>query len=170
MSHTAKNPTLGRQAAPRKALLISQSNALIKHKRIVTTIAKAKALARFVAPIITKARNRSLKDFNHAHLLAFHTLRDKKSVHVLFNDVVPKVQERPGGYTRVIKLSQTRKGDSAQQALIELVDYNTLFKKAKKGKRKRQKASSKNIAKGSATNQENQQELPKSNPRISSSR
>ena len=138
MAHTAKNKKLGRNMAARKALLISQCNALIKHKRIITTVAKAKALARFIAPVITGARKRSLKNVNHAYRTAFRLLRNhKESVSLLFNDVLPRIQSRPGGYTRIIKLDRFRKGDGSQEALIEFVDFNTLLQKGKKVKTRR---------------------------------
>ena len=137
MPHTAKNKTLGRKAAARKALLIGQSNALLQQRRIVTTIIKAKTLARFIAPIITGARNRSVKDVNHAYRQAFSKLRNKKSVQTLFNQVLPQIKNRQGGYTRVIKLSKYQKGDGASRALIELVDFNPLLSKTKKTKTRR---------------------------------
>jgi large subunit ribosomal protein L17 len=136
MAHTAKNKTLGRKAEPRRAMLVGQSNALFAHKKMKTTLAKAKSLARFVAPIITKARVRSTKDLNHAHRQAFSTLKNKRAVFCLFNEVLPQVKERPGGYTRIIKLGQ-RKGDAAHMAFIELVDFNTLFQKSKKSTTRR---------------------------------
>ena len=137
MAHTAKNKTLGRKAGARRALLIGQSNALLQHKRIITTTAKAKALARFVAPIITGARSRVAKDVNHAHRQAFDKLRNKRTVQTLFNEVLPKVKDRPGGYTRVIKLSVCQRGDGASRSLIELVDFNPLLAKVKKTKTRR---------------------------------
>ncbi len=145
MAHTAKNRTLGRKAAPRKALLTNQTNALLIHKRITTTLAKAKALARHIAPIITRARNRAKIDLDHAHRQAFSALCNKKSTSVLFNEILTQIHDRPGGYTRIIKLG-TRSGDATNMALIELVDFNNLYQRNKKNKtrRSRRKATKKN--------------------------
>ncbi len=137
MVHTVKNKSLGRKAEARKALLVNQSNALIQKKRIITTLVKAKVLARFIAPIITKARNRSAVNIDHAYRQVFAILRNKYSTQTLFNEILPKVQTRPGGYTRIIKLSALQKGDGAQKALIELVDFNKLLQKAPKLKTRR---------------------------------
>lgn len=136
MPHTSKNPTLGRKAAPRKALLVSQSNSLLRHKRIITTLVKTKALARYVAPIITHARTHAKRDVNHAYRHAFASLRDKKVVQMLFTEILPAIKERQGGYTRIVKMGK-RKGDNAKMALIELVDFNKLFQKTRKIKTRR---------------------------------
>ena len=119
MRHQKKGFKLGRTSAHRKATLQALSNALIAHKRITTTMTKAKALRMYVEPII----NRAKEDSMHNRRQVFRALQDKESVKELFGDVATKIADRPGGYTRVIKLGQ-RAGDSAEMAIIELVDYN----------------------------------------------
>ena len=143
MVHTPKNATLGRKAAPRKALLTGQCNDLLQHKKIVTTHAKAKALARNIAPIITHARKYAKINLNHAYRFAFDRLHNKKSVTILFNDILPAVKNRAGGYTRILKMGR-RKGDAAKMSFIELVDFNTTYTKVKhvKTRRGRKKAKS----------------------------
>lgn len=136
MVHTPKNATLGRKAAPRKALLTGQCNALLQHKKIVTTHAKAKALARNIAPIITHARKYAKINLNHAYRFAFDRLHNKRSVTILFNDILPAVKNRAGGYTRILKMGR-RKGDAAKMSFIELVDFNTTYTKVKRVKTRR---------------------------------
>ena len=136
MVHTPKNATLGRKAAPRKALLRGQCNDLLQHKKIVTTHAKAKALARNIAPIITHARKYANINLNHAYRFAFDRLHNKKSVTILFNDILPAVKNRAGGYTRILKMGR-RKGDAAKMSFIELVDFNTTYIKVKRVKTRR---------------------------------
>ena len=120
MRHQVKTNKLGRTNAHRKATLAALSSALIEHKRIKTTLAKAKALRSFVEPIIT----RSLEDTTHNRRQAFRRLRNKQAVTELFTEVAGQISdERKGGYTRIIKLGQ-REGDNAEMAVIELVDYN----------------------------------------------
>ena len=136
MVHTPKNATLGRKAAPRKALLTGQCNDLLQHKKIVTTHAKAKALARNIAPIITHARKYAKINLNHAYRFAFDCLHNKKSVTILFNDILPAVKNRAGGYTRILKMGR-RKGDGAKMSFIELVDFNTTYIKVKSIKTRR---------------------------------
>ena len=101
----------------------NMASSLIEHKRITTTLAKAKALRMYVEPLITKAKN----DTTHSRRTVFSYLQNKETVTELFRDVVAKVGDRPGGYTRIIKLSN-RMGDNAEMAMIELVDYNTVYK------------------------------------------
>jgi large subunit ribosomal protein L17 len=119
MRHQKKGFKLGRTSAHRKATLKALSNALILHKRITTTITKAKALRMFVEPII----NRAKEDSTLNRRQAFRHLQDKESIKELFGDIAGKISDRPGGYTRIVKLGQ-RAGDSAEMAIIELVDYN----------------------------------------------
>ena len=119
MRHGKKFNHLGRKSAHRKALLRNLSIALFTHKRINTTLAKAKALRVYAEPLITKSKNNS----THSRRVVFSKLQDKDSVNELFTTVAPKVASRPGGYTRIIKTG-FRKGDGAEMAMIELVDFN----------------------------------------------
>lgn len=119
MRHQKKGFKLGRTSAHRKATLKALSNALILHKRITTTITKAKALRMFVEPIINRAKDDSTLNRRQA----FRHLQDKESIKELFGDIAEKISDRPGGYTRIVKLGQ-RAGDSTEMAIIELVDYN----------------------------------------------
>ncbi len=119
MRHQKNRHKLGRTKAHRKRTLQALSGALIEHKRIRTTEAKAKALRPFIEPLITRAR----QDTQHNRRQVFRRLQNKWAVDALFNDVAVEVGERPGGYTRVIKLGR-RPGDAARMAMIELVDYN----------------------------------------------
>jgi large subunit ribosomal protein L17 len=124
MRHGKKNNHLGRTDSHRKAMLANMASSLIKHKRISTTLAKAKALRMYVEPMITKSKT----DTTHSRRIVFSYLQDKDSVTELFRDVAAKVANRPGGYTRIIKLNN-RLGDNAEMALIELVDYNEVYGK-----------------------------------------
>jgi len=124
MRHGKKVNHLGRTASHRKAMLANMATSLIKAKRIVTTLAKAKALRTYVEPIITKSKN----DTTHSRRTVFAYLQDKEVVTILFREVAEKVANRPGGYTRIIKLNN-RLGDNAEMALIELVDYNEVYGK-----------------------------------------
>ena len=124
MRHGDKINNLGRTASHRNALLINLSCQLFEHKKIVTTLAKAKALRPFVEPLITKAKENT----THQRRLVFSRLQDKVAVKELFDVISPKVASRPGGYTRVIKLGK-RVGDNAELAMIELVDYNEIYGK-----------------------------------------
>ncbi len=119
MRHRRKVHKLGRKAEHRKALLSNLAVSLIMHKRIKTTLPKAKALRQFVEPLITRAK----EDTTHNRRIAFRYLKNKYAVTELFREVAKKAEERPGGYTRILKLG-FRKGDGAEMALIELVDYN----------------------------------------------
>lgn len=135
MRHGKKVIHLGRKTAHRKSMLANMSCSLIEHKRINTTVTKAKALKQFIEPIITKSKS----DTTHNRRLAFSSLRDKTAVSELFREVASKVGDRPGGYTRIIKLGN-RLGDNADMAMIELVDFNEVYKtegKAKKKSRRR---------------------------------
>ncbi|AUC82310.1 50S ribosomal protein L17 [Lacinutrix sp. Bg11-31] len=130
MRHGKKVNHLGRQTAHRKAMLANMASSLIEHKRINTTVAKAKALRGFVEPMITKAKN----DTTHNRRLVFSKLRQKEAVTELFRDVAAKIGDRPGGYTRIIKLGN-RLGDNADMAMIELVDYNEIYNADNKAKK-----------------------------------
>ena len=124
MRHGDKINNLSRTASHRKALLSNLACQLIEYKKIVTTLAKAKALRTYVEPIITKAKDNT----THQHRVVFSYLQDKEAVTELFSTVSEKIAGRPGGYTRIIKLG-TRVGDNAEQALIELVDFNEIYGK-----------------------------------------
>lgn len=151
MRHGKKHNHLGRTDSHRKAMLANMASSLIEHKRITTTLAKAKALRVYVEPIITKSKN----DTTHSRRTVFSYLQNKDAVTVLFREVAEKVANRPGGYTRIIKL-ENRLGDNAEMALIELVDYNTTYTSgtaaapAKKATRRRG-GSGKGKAAGAAT-------------------
>ena len=131
MRHGKKFNHLGRKAAHRKAMLSNMACSLIEHKRIKTTLAKAKALRVFVEPLITKSKN----DTTHSRRTVFSYLKQKEAVTELFGDISSKVADRPGGYTRIIKLNN-RLGDNAQMAYIELVDYNETYITDKPKKKK----------------------------------
>ncbi len=129
MRHGDKQNNLSRTASHRKALLRNLGCQLIEHKRISTTLAKAKALRTWIEPIITKTKNTATKEtIMHNHRVAFSYLNDKAAVKELFTVVAPKVASRPGGYTRIIKLG-ARVGDNAEMAMIELVDFNEIYGK-----------------------------------------
>jgi len=113
---------LSRPAAHRKALLANLAKSLIRHRRINTTVAKAKALRKFIEPILTKAKT----DTTHTRRVIFSYFQDKVPVKELFSEIAPKIMDRPGGYTRIIRLGN-RLGDNAEMCMIELVDYNELF-------------------------------------------
>lgn len=141
MRHGYKINHLGRTASHRKAMLSNMATSLILNKRITTTVAKAKALRKYVEPLITKAKD----DTTHSRRTVFAYLHNKESVKELFGEVAAKVSERPGGYTRIIKMSDVRLGDNAEMCLIELVDFNDLYTKegsAKKAKTRRSRRSS----------------------------
>ncbi len=129
MRHGKKINHLGRTHSHRAALLSNMAASLILHKRINTTVAKAKALRKYVEPIIT----RSKEDSTHSRRMVFSYLQDKFAVAELFREVAPKVAERPGGYTRIIKL-ENRPGDNAEMCMMELVDFNEIYTGSGKGK------------------------------------
>ena len=131
MRHGKKINHLGRKTAHRKAMLANMACSLIEHKRINTTVAKAKALKQFVEPLVTKSK----EDTTHNRRLVFAKLRQKEFVAELFRDVAPKIGDRPGGYTRIIKLGN-RLGDNADMAMIEFVDYNEVYNLTKPEKKK----------------------------------
>jgi large subunit ribosomal protein L17 len=130
MRHGKKINHLGRQTAHRKSMLANMACSLIEHKRINTTVAKAKALKQFVEPMITKSK----EDTTHNRRIVMARLRQKDAVTELFRDVAAKIADRPGGYTRIIKLGN-RLGDNADMAMIELVDYNELYNAVKPEKK-----------------------------------
>jgi len=119
MRHGKKFNHLGRKAAHRKAMLSNMACSLIKSKRIKTTLAKAKALRKYIEPLMTKSKN----DTTHSRRVVFSYLKQKEVITELFGDIAQKIINRPGGYTRILKLGN-RLGDNAQMAYIELVDYN----------------------------------------------
>jgi len=122
MRHGKKFNHLGRTASHRKAMLSNMASSLILHKRINTTVAKAKALRKYVEPLITKAKT----DTTHSRRIAFSYLQDKVSVQELFGPIAEKISSRPGGYTRIIKTG-IRLGDNAEMCMMELVDFNELL-------------------------------------------
>ena len=122
MRHGKKIIKLGRKSAHRKAMLANMAVSLFEHKRITTTSTKAKALKIFIEPLITKSKN----DCIHNRRLCFSKLRNKLGVQILFDEISKKVANRPGGYTRIIKLGN-RMGDNASMSMIELVDFNTIY-------------------------------------------
>ena len=122
MRHGKKINHLGRKTAHRKSMLANMACSLIEHKRINTTVAKAKALKQFIEPLVTKSKN----DTTHNRRIVFSRLRQKQAVAILFRDVSAKIGDRPGGYTRIIKLGN-RLGDNADMAMIEFVDYNEIY-------------------------------------------
>ncbi len=122
MRHGKKYNHLGRKAGHRKALLKNLANALIEHKRINTTLAKAKALRRYIEPLVTKSKTNS----THSRRVVFSYLQNKESVNELFSTVADKIANRPGGYLRIIKTGY-RKGDAAEMAMIEFVDFNEIY-------------------------------------------
>ena len=135
MRHGKKFNHLGRKTAHRRAMLANMACSLIEHKRINTTLAKAKAVRQFVEPLITKSK----ADTTHNRRVVFSYLRDKYAVTELFREVATKVADRPGGYLRIIKLGN-RQGDNADMAMVELVDYNEIYNpnnKKKKSTRRR---------------------------------
>ena len=131
MRHGKKVNHLSRTSSHRKAMLANMACSLIEHKRINTTIAKAKALKKFVEPLITKSKS----DTTHSRRMVFKSLRSKQGAAELFRDIAPKIADRPGGYTRIIKLG-SRLGDNAEMAMIELVDFNELLLESKAPKKK----------------------------------
>lgn len=122
MRHGKKFNHLGRKTAHRKAMLSNMACSLIEHKSINTTIAKAKALRGFVEPLITKSKN----DSTHSRRIVFSNLQNKEAVTELFREIAPKVADRPGGYTRIIRTGY-RLGDNAEMCMIELVDFNEIY-------------------------------------------
>jgi len=135
MRHNKKLNHLGRTSSHRKAMLSNMANSLIFHKRISTTVAKAKALRIYVEPLITKAKD----DSTHSRRIVFESLKSKTAVAMLFREVAEKVGDRPGGYTRILKTGN-RIGDNADMCIIELVDFNENMLAAKESKAKATKS------------------------------
>lgn len=155
MRHQNKINQLGRTASHRKAMLANMASSLIEHKRISTTVAKAKALRGYIEPLITKSKN----DTTHSRRMVFSKLQNKYAVSELFREVAPKVADRPGGYTRIIKTG-FRQGDAAEMCIIELVDFNDMYSSgenkaaAKKTRRSRRGGSTKAKAETKSTTEE----------------
>lgn len=145
MRHGKKVNHLSRQTGHRKSMLANMACSLIEHKRIITTVAKAKALKQFVEPLVTKSK----EDTTHNRRIVFAYIRNKYAVTELFREVAAKVGDRPGGYTRIIKMGN-RLGDNADMAMIELVDFNELYnggkKEEKKGRTRRAKKTTAPVA------------------------
>ena len=146
MRHNKKFNHLGRTASHRASLLANMASSLIMHKRITTTLAKAKALKKYVEPLITRSKN----DTTTSRRVVFRYLQDKYAVKELFGDIAAKVADRPGGYTRVIKLG-TRQGDAASIAFIELVDFDENMAKTPKVEKKTRRSRSKKATTAPAT-------------------
>ena len=146
MRHGKKFNHLSRKAPHRKSMLSNMASSLILHKKIETTVAKAKALRKYIEPILTRSKT----DTTHSRRTVFSLLNNKESVTELFNNVSEKIASRPGGYTRIIKTG-FRLGDNAEMCVIELVDYNTLLlgsddkEKASKSRRRRRKKSTASV-------------------------
>ncbi|MDZ4715247.1 MAG: 50S ribosomal protein L17 [Cytophagales bacterium] len=142
MRHGKKNNHLGRKKAHRDAMLSNMASSLLVHKRITTTVAKAKELRKYVEPLITKAKTDSM----HSRRIVFSYLQNKESIKALFGEVATRTSERPGGYTRIIKLGDVRLGDNAEMCMMELVDFNDIYKTGEataKGKTRRSRSSKK---------------------------
>ena len=153
MRHRNKNKTLSRKSGHRKSMLSNMGCSLIMHKRIKTTLAKAKVLKQFIEPVITRSKT----DTTHSRRIVFSYLQNKHSVRELFDEVSQRISDRPGGYTRIIKLGN-RLGDNANLCLIELIDFNQFTKESDAdtaGKKKtRRRRKSKNKAPDSSKNTE----------------
>ena len=135
MRHRKKVIKLGRKTAHRKAMLANMASSLIEHKRINTTLTKAKALKIFIEPLVTKSKT----DDTHNRRICFSKLRNKVAVKILFDEVAKKIGNRPGGYTRIIKLGN-RMGDNASMAMIEFVDYNEIYSQNNTSKEKKKES------------------------------
>ena len=127
MRHGKKINHLGRTTAHRHAMLSNMASSLILHKRVTTTVAKAKALRQYVEPLLTRAKD----DTTHSRRTVFASLQNKESLKELYGEVAGRIANRPGGYTRILKLSATRSGDNADMCIIELVDFNDTLLEAK---------------------------------------
>ncbi len=136
MRHGKKDNHLGRTKSHRDAMLSNMASSLLLNKRITTTVAKAKELRKYVEPLITRAKT----DTTHSRRVVFSYLQNKESIQSLFGEVATRTADRPGGYTRIIKLGDARLGDAAEMCMMELVDFNDIYKKDgadKKGKTRR---------------------------------
>ncbi len=159
MRHNKKFNHLGRQAAHRNSMLANMAVSLIKHKKINTTLAKAKELRKFVEPLITKSK----EDTTNSRRVVFSQLQNKEAVTLLFGEISSRVADRPGGYTRILKTG-FRLGDAAQMCFIELVDYNENMLKAKSEKKaaKTRRGGKKSAAKAETVEATPVEEAPKS--------
>jgi large subunit ribosomal protein L17 len=135
MRHRVKGRKLNRTESHRNALMRNMATSLFKHKRIKTTLAKAKEARGYVEHLITKAKKNDL----HARRVVMQDIQEKDVINELFNEIVPKIGDRPGGYTRVVKLG-TRSGDAAAMAILELVDYNDVINKKEESKKEKREA------------------------------
>jgi large subunit ribosomal protein L17 len=156
MRHGKKFNHLGRKVGHRRALLSNMSNSLIEHKRINTTLAKAKALRVYIEPLITKAKANT----THARRTVFSYLQNKEAVHELFSTVREKVGDRPGGYVRVIRTG-VRPGDGAETAMIELVDFNTVYTAGGDAKSASKRRTRRGRGKGAGTDAAKAETAPK---------
>ena len=159
MRHRVKGRKLGRTASHRAALLSALATSLLKHKRIKTTLAKAKETRGYVETLITKARKGDL----HNQRQVMSLIHDKEVVKELFSEIVPKIGDRPGGYTRVVKIG-SRKGDAARMAIIELVDYNEVVNKAAEEKKEAKEESKGKEEKVEENKEEAKEAKPKNKP------
>lgn len=156
MRHNKSINHLGRKTGHRKAMLANMATSLIMHKRIETTLAKAKALRVYVEPLITKSKD----DSTHSRRMVFSYLKDKEGVKELFRTVAPKVGDRPGGYTRILKVG-FRQGDAAEMAMIELVDFNEAMLASAAPKKDEKKTTRRSRAKKADTPAVKEQEASK---------
>ncbi|HCP40885.1 MAG TPA: 50S ribosomal protein L17, partial [Cryomorphaceae bacterium] len=146
MRHGKKVNHLSRTASHRKAMLANMASSLVKHKRITTTVAKAKALRVYLEPMVTKAKVNS----THNRRVVFSYLKDKEAIKELFDVISAKVQDRPGGYLRIVKLP-FRPSDGAEMAMVEFVDFNEIYSNAKEGKADKSKTRRSRKRKGSGS-------------------
>src|SRR5690554_6945151 len=153
MRHGKKTKSLGRKSAHRKAMLANMACSLIEHKRINTTVAKAKALRVYLEPLLTKSKT----DSTHSRRVVFSYLQDKNAITELYREIAPKIADRPGGYLRIIRLGN-RLGDNAEMCMIELVDFNELMTKEDKPKKSRRSRRSGSGAKKEAVATEKTEE------------
>src|SRR5690554_4588151 len=160
MRHGKKINSLGRKAAHRNAMLSNMANSLIEHKRITTTVAKAKALRVYLEPLLTKSKT----DSTHSRRIVFKYLQSKEAITELYREVAPKIADRPGGYLRIIRIGN-RLGDNAEMCMIELVDFNDLMTKEpaeKKTRRSRRGGGgAASAAKETSTEETAKEEKPK---------
>ena len=163
MRHGKKDNHLGRKKAHREAMLSNMASSLFVNKRIMTTVAKAKELRKYVEPLITKAKT----DTMHSRRTVFSYLQNNESIKALFGEVASRTAERPGGYTRIIKIGEVRLGDAAEMCMMELVDFNDLYKTdegARKGKTRRSRRGGKSeggIEEATVVETEETKEKPK---------
>jgi large subunit ribosomal protein L17 len=149
MRHNNKTKSLGRKSGHRKAMMANMAASLIEHKRINTTLAKGRALRRYIEPLLTKSKT----DSTHSRRVVFSYLQSKDAVSELFREIAPKIANRPGGYTRIIKTGY-RVGDAADMCMIELVDFNDLYGNEEKKKTKSRRSRRGGAKKAEATTEE----------------